>query len=91
MIYSMVFIPIIMSILTQFISKLENVNLQKLYDAVKNFQWNHLYYKKYCVVLKGERIRSVCQYSGEVNIVESFTDTFRALWNHLVENISENI
>lgn len=91
MIYSMVFVPIIMSILTQFISKLENVNLQKLYDAVKNFQWNHLYYKKYCVVLKGERIRSVCQYSGEVNIVESFTDTFRALWNHLVENISENI
>ena len=91
MIYSMVFVPIIMSILTQFISKLENVNLQNLYDAVKNFQWNHLYYKKYCVVLKGERIRSVCQYSGEVNIVESFTDTFRALWNHLVENISENI
>ena len=91
MLYSMVFIPIIMSILTQFISRLENVNLQKLYDAVKNFQWNHLYYKKYCVVLKGERIRTVCQYSGEVFIVESFTDTFRALWNHLVENISENI
>ena len=91
MIYSMVFIPIIMSILTQFISRLENVNFQKLYDAMKNFQWNHLYYKHYSVVLKGERIRTVCQYSGEVTIVESFTDTFRALWNHLVENISENI
>ena len=91
MMYSMVFIPIIMSILTQFISRLENVNLQKLYDAVKNFHWYHLYYNKYCVVLKGVRIQSVCPYSGEVFIVESFTDTFRALWNHLVENISENI
>ena len=91
MIYTMVFIPIIMSILTQFISRLESVNLQKLYDAIKNFHWCHLFNKHYTIILKGERIRTVCQYSGDVTIVESFTDTFRALWNNLLENTCESI
>ena len=89
--YSMIILPIIMSIVTQFISKLETINFRKLYDAIKNFEWSHLFYKQYSIILKGERIRTVCQYSGEVTIVESFTDTFRALWNHLVENVCENI
>ena len=89
--YSMVLLPILMSVLTQFITRLEYINFQKLYDAIKNFQWYHLFYKQYSVVLKGERIRNVCQYSGEVTIVESFTDTFRALWNYLVEDMNENI
>lgn len=91
MMYSMVFIPIIMSILTQFISRVESVNLQKIYDAVKNFHWSHLFNKHYTIMLKGERIRTVCQYSGDVTIVESFTDTFRALWNNLLENTCESI
>lgn len=89
--YSMVLLPILMSILTQFISRLENINFRKVYDTIKNFQLCHLSHKHYSIILKGERIRNVCQYSGDVTIVESFTDTFRALWNYLLENTSESI
>ncbi len=90
MIYTMVIVPVLMSIITHFISRLENINLHKFYCSLKDFQIKSLFYKKFTVILKGERIRTVCQYSGDVNIVESFTNTFRALWNYLIENISEN-
>lgn len=85
MIMSMVIVPLLMTFFSQILSKFEQFNIQRFYEYFADFNYKCLFSKASCVVLKGERIRNVCEYSGEVEIVESFTNTFKALWKHLME------
>jgi hypothetical protein len=72
--------------MTQFISKLEHINIEGIKNIFNEFQWSNFGKKPNSVVLTGERIRSVCHYSGESNVVESFTNTFSAIWEYIVKN-----
>lgn len=85
MIMSMVIVPLFMTFFSQILSKFDQFNIQRLYEYFVDFNYKCLFSNASCVVLKGERIRNVCEYSGEVEIIESFTNTFKALWKHLME------
>ena len=38
------------------------------------------------IVLSGERLRNICEYSGEASVTEVFTPTFRAFWDFMLTN-----
>lgn len=82
---SMVIIPLAMTFMSQILSKFEQINLYGIYDHFSNFNYKCIYSKANCVVLKGERIRNVCEYSGEITVTESFTNSFKALWHYLMK------
>tara|TARA_B100001287_G_scaffold276862_1_gene290295 strand:- start:34237 stop:35706 length:1470 start_codon:yes stop_codon:yes gene_type:complete len=79
-------IPFVMSLITQLLSRIENFSLTTLIESLQEIDYNNVFNKRYTICLKGERIRSVCQYSGEANIVESFTNTFSALWEYIINS-----
>ena len=78
-------IPIIMTFLTQFQSKMETFNITEFVNSLRNFEFKQLFQTRYSIYLKGERIRSVCQFSGDTTIIESFTNTFSALWEYIIK------
>jgi len=84
-IISMVIIPLAMTFLSQLLSKIENFNVYRICDVFSDYNYISIFSKANCVVLKGERIRNVCEYSGQIDVTESFTNTFKALWQHLMK------
>lgn len=76
----------LMTLLTQLLSKMENLNPLHMMETIKQMDLKKMFQKRYTVCLKGERLRSVCQYSGEATIVESFTNTFSALWEYIISS-----
>ena len=82
---SMVIIPLVMTFFSQILSKIEQVNFYRIFDIFSDFNYKSLFSKANCVVLKGERIRNICEYSGEISVTESFTNSFKALWQHLMK------
>ena len=75
--FNVLVLPFIMTLLSQLISKFENINIKSfLQDLDLNALISRIFYKKYEISLKGERIRNVCEYSGEVNVSEAFTSCF---------------
>lgn len=88
--FNVLVLPFLMTLLSQLISKFENINIKfLLQDLDLNALIIRIFYKKYEISLKGERIRNVCEYSGEVNVSEAFTNTFSAIWYFLLKNNSE--
>ena len=75
-----------MTLLTQLLSKMENLQPFRIVETIKQIDLKQLFKKRYTVCLKGERLRSVCQYSGETNIVESFSNTFSSLWEYIINS-----
>ena len=84
--FQFVLIPMLMTLLTQLLSKIENLNPLHILETIKQMDLKKMFQKRYTVCLRGERLRSVCQYSGEANIVESFTNTFSALWEYIIHS-----
>ena len=86
-------LPVIMTFISQILSKIDTINLKSLIYFFHEFDFTHfmntLFYKKHEISLKGERIRSVCEYSGSVYVSEAFTNTFSAIWNYLIKHNSE--
>lgn len=82
---SMVLMPMIITFLSQLLSKLEHIRLHNLYYYFIDFDYRNMFYNSHQVILKGERIRSICDYSGDLHVKESFSNTFNALWNYLME------
>ena len=68
-----ILIPMLMTVATHFLSRLENINIDSIKTLFTEFKWENFGKKSNSVFLTGERIRSVCHYSGESNVVESFT------------------
>lgn len=83
---TMVFLPLLVSILSQITSKLDNLNLFFFFNKLKHLQWKDLFYRPNMIILKGERLRNICEYSGEANVAEVFTTTFRAFWEYILKN-----
>jgi len=85
-------IPLLMTLFTQVLSKLEYVNPIDIVYSLREIDLKNFFKTRYTILLKGERIRSVCQYSGNTTIVESFTNTFSALWEYIIkQNDNKNI
>ena len=85
-----ILIPMLMTVATHFLSRLENINIDSIKTLFTEFKWENFGKKSNSVFLTGERIRSVCHYSGESNVVESFTNTFSAIWEYIVKNNIHN-
>lgn len=84
-IVSMVIIPMAMTFISHIFTKFENISFNGLYYCFYDFNYKSLFYNMNCVTLKGERIRNICEFSGDVQIKEVFTDTFNAVWNYLLQ------
>jgi hypothetical protein len=85
-----ILIPMLMTVTTQFISRMEYLNISNIMNFFIEFNWKTCGKTRNSIVLKGERIRSVCHYSGDSNVVESFTNTFSAIWEYIVKNDNDS-
>ena len=85
-----ILIPMLMTVTTQFISRMEYLNISNIMNFFIEFNWKTFGKTRNSIVLKGERIRSVCHYSGDSNVVESFTNTFSAIWEYIVKNDNDS-
>ena len=79
---------ILMTLLTQLISKMEAIDLKQLVNHFRQFSMYSLILRCHEVVLKGERVRSICSWSGEANFTPSYSNTFAALWQYLMQKDS---
>lgn len=83
---TLVILPLVMTFLTQLLSKLDKFNINEVIHFFKNIYWKDLYHKPSMIVLSGERLRNICEYSGEASVTEVFTPTFRAFWDFMLTN-----
>ena len=83
---TLVILPLMMSFLSQLLSNLDKFNFNDMSVFFKNIYWKDFFYKPSMIVLSGERIRNVCEFSGEATITEVFTPTFRAFWYFMLTN-----
>lgn len=49
-----------------------------------------LFYKQYCIELEGRKSHSICHYTSTPVISAVFSDRFKAIWYHIMENIGDN-
>ena len=56
---TLVILPLIMTFLTQLLSKLDKFNINEVIHFFKNIYWKDLYHKPSMIVLSGERLRNI--------------------------------
>lgn len=61
------------------------ISIHKLYDGI----WM-CFYRKHSFKLKGQSTTSTQMYNGKTFITTFYTDTFRAIWGHIMQNIHAN-
>jgi len=49
-----------------------------------------LFYKKNCIELEGRKTNCICVYQNSPIISAVFSDRFKAVWYHIIENIGNN-
>jgi chaperone BCS1 len=69
-----------------------NTYFFKLTDAIKNMncEYKSWFYKKNIVEYEGKIALSTGFYDGCLNQSNTFSDRFKALWNFIIKNISDN-
>lgn len=78
-------IVVLMSLgITTYLSE-NTITLHKLYDNIVS-----LFYRKHTFKLRGQTTTSNQNYSGKALMTTIYTDTFRALWGHILKNIYTN-
>ena len=84
---------ILMTLLTQLITKMEAIDLKQMVNHLRQFSLYSLFIRYHEITLKGERVRSVCNWSGEASFTPSYSNTFAALWQYLMnkKSVKHNI
>jgi DNA replication protein DnaC len=75
---------IVLTVLSAYISE-NSISFSKLYDSI----WM-CFYRKHSFKLKGQSTTSTQMYNGKTFITTFYTDTFRAIWGHIMQNIHAN-
>jgi hypothetical protein len=92
--------PIIDAFITTFFLTIFTYSIQyindKFYDFLKfikkfDYNFDSFFYTKNIVEYDGKIAISTTYYDSALNQTNSFSDRFKALWNHIIENVSENI
>ena len=70
-----------------------NYHFFKLIDAIQNMDYDvkHWFYKKNIVEYEGKIALSTGFYDGCLNQSNTFSDRFKALWDFIIKNISDNV
>lgn len=68
-------------------NKIIHFSLDRLYDQDYIIS---LFYNKYCIELEGCKSQSQCRYHANTIISSVFSDRFKALWKHILDNIEKN-
>lgn len=48
------------------------------------------FYKKNSIIIEGKQSSSISGYNNSIYISSAYSDRFKALWNHIIENIENN-
>jgi hypothetical protein len=83
---------IILSFITYLIQLMNN-NFYFFIFSIKTINYDYFksyLYKKYIVEYDGKIGLTTTYYDNNLNQTNSFSDRFKALWFHIIENISEN-
>jgi len=59
-------------------------------DMIKSFDFESRFYKKNIVEYDGKVALTTTYYDNNLNQTNSFSDRFKALWLHIIDNISDN-
>jgi chaperone BCS1 len=59
-------------------------------DMVKSFDFESWFYKKNIVEYEGNIALTTTYYDNNLNQTNSFSDRFKALWLHVIDNIGDN-
>jgi ATP-dependent 26S proteasome regulatory subunit len=90
--------PIIDTFLTTFILGIFSWLVNWIYDTqlhslLTNFSEDDIksfFFKKNTIIIEGRRSAIINAYSYSQNISASYSDRFKAVWNHIVKNIENN-
>jgi len=72
--------------LLQFINK----TLYDLIENIKTINFEQVFYKKNIVEYEGKIGLSTTYYDNNLNQTNTFSDRFKALWLHIIQNVSDN-
>jgi len=75
---------IVLTVLSTYMNE-NSISFSKLYDSI----WM-CFYRKHSFKLKGQSTTSTQMYNGKTYITTFYTDTFRAIWGHIMLNIYAN-
>lgn len=90
-IFDAILTTLILSFIT-FLFQYLNKYLLDFIDLLKNinFDYNNWFQTKYIVEYDGKIALTTNFYDSKLNQTNSFSDRFRALWLHIIENVGEN-
>ena len=87
---------IIDSLITTFIMSFIGYIINYIYEtrytqtAWFNYNITDLFYKKNVIILEGKRSSTTSAYSIQNTTSSQYSDRFKAIWEHIIENIDQN-
>uniref|UniRef100_A0A6C0DBM1 AAA+ ATPase domain-containing protein n=1 Tax=viral metagenome TaxID=1070528 RepID=A0A6C0DBM1_9ZZZZ len=80
------FVLTVSAYIFQFVNKI----LYDMAENVKNMNFEQIFYKKNIIEYEGKIGLSTTYYENNLNQTNTFSDRFKALWLHIIQNISDN-
>ena len=75
------------TLLNKLVGQLESFDIYSLFTCIR---FDYFWGKCACVVLTGERVSSVCEYSGKPVVSNTFSNTVNALGEYIIDNVDNN-
>ena len=80
------FVLTVSAYIFQFVNKI----LYDMAENIKNMNFEQVFYKKNIIEYEGKIGLSTTYYENNLNQTNTFSDRFKALWLHIIQNISDN-
>lgn len=74
----------LLTVVTTYMNE-HSISISKLYESIVM-----VFYRKYVFKLRGQSTTANSPYNGKTVMTTMYTDTFRALWTHIMKNIHAN-
>jgi len=82
---------IILGLFSWLVNWIYDIQLDSLFNNFSTDDIKSFLFKKNTIIIEGRRSSVISCYSYSQNISAAYSDRFKALWNHIVKNIENNI
>lgn len=84
------FVTTIVLTISTYLLQFINKTLYDLIENIKTINFEQVFYKKNIVEYEGKIGLSTTYYDNNLNQTNTFSDRFKALWLHIIQNVSDN-
>ena len=84
------FITIILSVFSWFVTWVYDNQIDRIFSNFSIDDVKCIFFKKNTVIIEGKKSSTTSSFSLAYNISSSYSDRFKAIWNHIILNLENN-